>query len=120
MRFAIVGVANTLVCFAVIFVARGAGASVGVASAAGYVVGMTQGFLLNRYWTFAGVDHATPVALQIAGFVVVNLICGTLFTSLNVMLSRAMPLLVSSIVATGIVTPLSFGLNRFLVFRPRK
>lgn len=116
-RFFIVGVANTVVCFGTIFIVHGLGASVGLASAAGYVLAMIQGFLLNRFWTFAGTDHATPIALQVAGFVVVNLICGTLFTQLNVVLSRLMPLLASSVLSTGAVTPLSFALNRWVVFR---
>lgn len=130
LRFFVVGVANTIVCFGTIFLVRGTGASVGLSSAAGYAVGMTQGFLLNRYWTFAGIDHATPVPLQIAAFIVVNLICGSLFTQLNVMLvgvlqataalSASLKLLLSSIVATAIVTPLSFVLNRWIVFRPRR
>lgn len=119
VRFCLVGLANTAVTLGIIFLLRSAGASVAVASAAGYVVGMIQGFLLNRFWTFAGVDHATSTALQVVGFVVVNAICGAAFVQLNVTVSRFLPLLLSSIVATGIVTPLSFGLNRWIVFRAR-
>ncbi len=120
LRFAIVGVANTLLTYAVIWLLHdGVGTSVALASALGYVAGMIQGFVLSRLWTFAGVDHAVPVAVQVVGFIVVNLICGTLFTQANVVLSRSLPLLVSSLLATALVVPLSFALNRWVVFRAR-
>ena len=117
LRFVVVGVANTLTTYAVIWLlhARG-GVAVGPASAAGYAVGMVQGFALNRFWTFASDDHRLPVAAQLAGFVAVNLLCGALFTRANVWLSGRLPLFVASVAATALVVPLSFVLNR-LVFR---
>ena len=130
-RFVTVGLANTATCFAVIFLLRqGLGTSVGVASAGGYAVAMVQGFLLSRYWAFASDDHAVPVAAQAAGFVVVNLICGTLFTQINVLLEGLFdrsalfppgnwPLLASSVAAQASVIPVSFLLYRLIVFRTR-
>ena len=130
-RFVTVGLLNTLTCFTVIFLLRrGLGTSVGVASAGGYGIAMIQGFLLSRYWAFASDDHAVPLAAQAAGFVVVNLICGTLFTQANVWLESAFtrsgwfpsgnwPLLASSVVAQASVIPVSFLLYRLIVFRER-
>ena len=121
MRFGVVGVANTVTSYTVIWLCHvRLGASVGLASAAGYAVGMIQGFILNRFWTFAGDDHALPVAAQVAGFVVVNVICGAIFTQANVWLSAHVPLMVSSLLATALVVPLSFALNRLLIFQSRR
>lgn len=121
LRFGVVGVANTLTTYAVIWLLHARnGVAVGPASAAGYAVGMVQGYLLNRFWTFAGDDgHALPVAAQVGGFVVVNLLCGALFTRANVWLSGHLPLFVASVLATAAVVPVSFALNRLLVFRAR-
>lgn len=119
-RFIAAGLANTAVTYITIFVVRNHGATVGVASASGYILGMIQGFVLSRFWTFAGIDHVTPAALQVAGFVVVNLICGAIFTQSNVVLSHHLPLIVASVASTAIITPLSFALNRWGVFRARR
>lgn len=119
-RFVVVGLGNTALTMATIYLLReGLGASVAVASAIGFIVGMIQGFLLSRLWTFAGVDHATPVALQVVGFVVVNLICGAIFTRSNVWLSGHLPLLVASLASAAVIMPISFALNRWGVFRSR-
>ena len=119
MRFGVVGAANTAVTLAVIWVMhQGFDAPVWLASGTGYAVGMVQGFLLSRYWTFARTGHAAGTRLQAAGFVVVNLICGAIFTRLNVLFVASLPLLGASLLATVAVLPLSFALNRWFVFRP--
>ena len=121
VRFAVVGVANTLLTLAVIMLVRdGLGATVGFASAAGYVAGMIQGFILSRRWTFADIDHATPIWLQIGGFVATNLVCGALFTRVNVWLVTLLPLPLASLASAAVVMPVSFALNRWGVFRARR
>jgi putative flippase GtrA len=53
LRFATVGVANTLLTLAVIFALKGlAGTDDLRANALGYAVGLACSFLLNRRWTF--------------------------------------------------------------------
>lgn len=62
LRFALVGVSNTVVGFAVIWLAlRGFGFSDIAANATGYAVGFVWGFVLNRAWTFShrGALHAS-------------------------------------------------------------
>ena len=66
VKFGIVGVSNTLLTFAVYtLLLKVFGVWYMAASAIGFVVGATNGFLLNRRWTFA--DHVgdalTPGAL---------------------------------------------------------
>lgn len=116
IRFAVVGGSNTLVTFAVIWAMRtGLGSPVWLASAVGYGVGMVQGFVLNRFWTFGG--GGGRLGTQAVAFVGVNLVCLLVFTGVNVLLHRWFSLPVSSVLATATVMPLSFVLNRSLVFR---
>src|SRR5947209_7978835 len=64
IKFGIVGVSNTLITFAVYtLLLKVFGVWYLAASAVGFVVGATNGFLLNRRWTFAGHvgDSFTPV-----------------------------------------------------------
>jgi putative flippase GtrA len=117
LRFIVVGVANTLVTFAVIWALReGFAAPVWLASATGYGVGMLQGFILNRGWTFAATARAGRADRQALGFVAVNIACGLFFTLANVVLHRWLPLQVSSVLAAAAAMPLSFALNRWFVF----
>ncbi|MDR3419084.1 MAG: GtrA family protein [Nevskia sp.] len=65
LKFAGVGVINTLVCIAVIFgLKAGAGTGDIAANIAGYAVGLTCSFLLNRSWTFAHGGHWLPALLR--------------------------------------------------------
>src|SRR6478672_1026024 len=64
VKFGIVGVSNTLLTFAVYTVLlKGFDVWYLAASAIGFVAGATNGFLLNRRWTFRGHvgDALTPV-----------------------------------------------------------
>ncbi len=116
MRFVAVGIANTATTFATVWaLRRWTDASVGVASAAGYAVGMVQGFALNRGWTFAASDGR--VGSQAAAFVAVNVACGLVFTGANILLHRVVGLAASTLLANALVPPLSFVLYRQFVFR---
>src|SRR6476620_5771151 len=64
LKFGIVGVSNTLITFAVYTVLlKGFDVWYLAASAIGFVAGATNGFLLNRRWTFRGHvgDALTPL-----------------------------------------------------------
>jgi putative flippase GtrA len=54
LRFAAVGVLNTLLTLASFTLLTHAGCPAPIASAAGFAVGATNGYVLNRRWTFAG------------------------------------------------------------------
>ncbi len=117
LRFVVVGVLNFVVTLATVWVLREVvGAPVWLASAVGYGVGMLQGFILNRGWTFAATAPGGHIGRQALGFVVVNAICGGFFTGANVILVHWLPIQVSSIVAAAASMPLSFVLNRWFVF----
>lgn len=65
LKFAGVGVINTLLCVAVIFGLKSmAGFADVPANIAGYAVGLACSFLLNRRWTFAHDDRLLPALLR--------------------------------------------------------
>ena len=67
VRYALVGVSNTAVGFATIWVClRGFGFGDASSNAIGYVVGFTWSFVLNRAWTFSHTGHAGSGMLRYA------------------------------------------------------
>lgn len=117
VKFGIVGVSNTLLTFAVYtLLLKVFGVWYLAASAIGFVVGATNGFLLNRRWTFR--DHVgdslTPVrwAVVQGGGLAINEALLYVFVhdaSLDKLLAQAM--------ATVVVTVSTFFVNRAWTFR---
>jgi len=72
LRFALVGVSNTVVGFAAIwFCLRRLGFGDVAANATGYAVGFVWGFFLNRAWTFG---HRGPVYASLPRYALVCLV----------------------------------------------
>lgn len=118
LRFGVVGVLNTATSYLVI---RALAGLIGLpaASATGYVAGMVQSFILNRFWTFgatrpAGSGRWRGEALR---FVAVNLVCGGLFTLFTAQATPHIGLAAATVTGVALVTPLGFILNRVIVFR---
>ena len=76
-----------------------------------------QGFTLNRAWTFKDETHAATPAMQALGYVIVNVVCGSLYAALNVALVQHLPDFVSFLASLVVTVPISFALNRLFVFR---
>jgi len=117
VKFGIVGVSNTLLTFIVYtLLLKVFGVWYLIASAIGFTVGATNGFLLNRRWTFA--DHVgdslTPVrwAVVQGGGLAINEVLLYLFVdgaNLDKLLAQAF--------ATAVVTITTFFVNRAWTFR---
>lgn len=119
LKFGLVGVSNTLIAFAVYtLLLKVLGVWYLAASGIGFAVGATNGFLLNRRWTFrehVG-DALTPVrwgVVQTCGLGL-NLALVYLFVQ-----GAGMDELLGQIPATAIVTVLTFAANRSWTFRVR-
>jgi putative flippase GtrA len=117
VKFGIVGVSNTLITFAVYTVLlKVFGVWYLAASAIGFVVGATNGFLWNRRWTFR--EHVGDALTPVRWFVVQG--CGL---ALNLGLvyvfvhDAALDKLVGQACATAVVTVLTFFANRAWTFR---
>ncbi len=117
VKFGIVGVSNTLIAFAVYTVLlKVFGVWYLAASAIGFILGATNGFLLNRRWTFS--DHVgdalTPVrwgVVQGCGLAVNE---GLLYLFVH---DANLDELLGQVCATFIVTIATFLVNRAWTFR---
>jgi putative flippase GtrA len=117
VKFGIVGISNTLITFAVYTVLlKVFGVWYIAASAIGFVVGATNGFLLNRRWTFA--DHVgdayTPVRWAVVQTAGLGLNLLTLYLLVH---DAGLDELVAQAIATVLVTVSTFLVNRAWTFR---
>jgi putative flippase GtrA len=117
VKFGIVGISNTLITFIVFTVLlKVFGVWYIAASAIGFIVGATNGFLLNRRWTFA--DHVgdslTPVRWGIVQSTGLGLNLGLLYLLVH---DAGLDELVAQALATIVVTITTFLVNRAWTFR---
>jgi putative flippase GtrA len=117
VKFGIVGVSNTLLTFIVYTVLlKVFGVWYLAASAIGFIAGATNGFLLNRAWTFrehVG-DSLTPVRWAIVQSCGLAINEGMLFLFVT---EAHLDKLLSQAFATGVVTVTTFFANRAWTFR---
>ncbi|HMD51394.1 MAG TPA: GtrA family protein [Solirubrobacteraceae bacterium] len=117
VKFGIVGVSNTLLTFIVYtLLLKVFGVWYLAASAIGFIVGATNGFLLNRRWTFrehVG-DSLTPVRWGIVQTCGLALNEGLLFVFVG---EAHLNKLVAQALATVVVTVSTFLANRAWTFR---
>jgi putative flippase GtrA len=117
VKFGIVGVSNTLLTLVVYtLLLKVFGVWYLAASAIGFVVGATNGFLLNRRWTFrehVG-DALTPVRWGVvqSGGLAINE--GLLYVFVH---DAQLDKLVAQVCATAVVTVSTFIVNRAWTFR---
>jgi putative flippase GtrA len=117
IKFGIVGVSNTLLTLVVYTVLlKVFGVWYLAASAIGFIAGATNGFLLNRRWTFR--DHVgdalTPVRwaiVQGAGLAIDELMLYVLVHDAK------LDKLLAQVCATAVVTVTTFFVNRAWTFR---
>ena len=117
VKFGIVGVSNTLLTFAVYgLLLRGFGVWYLAASAVGFVVGATNGFLLNRRWTFR--DHVGDSLTPVRWAIVQGCGLGINEGLLLLFVSEAhLDKLLGQAFATAVVTITTFFANRAWTFR---
>jgi putative flippase GtrA len=117
VKFGIVGVSNTVLTFVVYtLLLKVFGVWYLLASAIGFAVGATNGFLLNRRWTFAEHvgDSRTPLrwaTVQGGGLAINEVLLYALVhgASLDKLIAQAL--------ATVVVTVTTFFVNRAWTFR---
>ena len=117
VKFGIVGLSNTLLTFAVYtLLLKGFGVWYLAASAIGFMVGATNGFLWNRRWTFrehVG-DAFTPVRWTVVQGCGLGLNEGLLYLFVD---RASLDKLLAQAFATAVVTVLTFLANRAWTFR---
>ena len=117
VKFGIVGLSNTLLTLVVYTVLlKVFGVWYLAASAIGFVVGATNGFLLNRRWTFrehVG-DALTPVRWAIVQSCGLAIDEGLLYLFVH---DAHVDKLLAQVFATAVVTVTTFFVNRAWTFR---
>jgi putative flippase GtrA len=119
VKFGIVGISNTLLTFAVYgLLLKVFGVWYLAASAIGFIVGATNGFLLNRRWTFRGHvgDALTPVRWAVVQSCGLGINEGLLYLFVQ---HARLDKLLAQVFATGVVTVTTFLANRAWTFRAR-
>lgn len=117
LRFAVVGVSNTVIFFLVYtLLVQVFGVWYLLASAIGFVAGAINGFLLNRSWTFRGHrgDALTPVRWGVVQSCGLGLDEALLYLLVK---GAGMDKLVAQAVAIGVVVVVTFVANRAWTFR---
>jgi putative flippase GtrA len=117
VKFGIVGVSNTLLTFAVYgLLLKVFGVWYLAASAIGFTAGATNGFLLNRRWTFRGHvgDALTPVRWAIVQGCGLGINEGLLYLFVH---DARLDKLLAQACATAVVTISTFFANRAWTFR---
>ena len=117
IKFGIVGVSNTLLTLVVYTVLlKGFGVWYLAASAIGFIVGATNGFLLNRRWTFR--DHVGDALTPVRWAIVQGAGLGLNEAMLYVLVHDAkLDKLLAQVCATALVTVTTFFANRAWTFR---
>jgi putative flippase GtrA len=117
VKFGIVGIANTLLTFAVYtLLLKVFGVWYLAASAIGFVVGTINSFLLNRRWTFRGHvgDAYTPVRWSVVQCCGLGVNEGLLYVFVH---QAQVDKLLAQAFATAVVTVSTFFANRAWTFR---
>jgi putative flippase GtrA len=119
VKFGLVGVSNTLLTFAIYtLLLKVFGVWYLAASAIGFAVGATNGFLLNRRWTFrehVG-DSLTPVRWAVVQGLGLAVNLGLLYVFVH---DAKLDKLLAQACATIVVTISTFFANRAWTFRMR-
>jgi len=117
IRFALVGLLNTGIDFAVFLALMAVpGTPVLLANACGYGVGVLSSFLLNRSFTFRVHRDDAPLARRLPVFVALNLV-GLALSSLVVgLLVPAVPPLAAKVAATVATFAWNYWSSRRFVF----
>ena len=115
LRFAVVGVSNTLLTLVTFALLDGVGMPAPAASALAFAVGAVNGYVLNRSWTFRSSRRGVSTIVRYAavqGFGAASSAAGVALASADLSLHR----LVAEAAVLPAVTILTYALARTIVF----
>ncbi|UAJ09806.1 GtrA family protein [Glacieibacterium megasporae] len=117
LRFLTVGVANTLLTLAIIYLLMHLGVDYRVANAVGYLVGFVVSFVLNRNWTFAHEGHWVA---SLARWLVVAAVAygGNLLTVVVLHQWLGVDARLAQLGGMPVYTLISYAGGRFFAFTP--
>jgi putative flippase GtrA len=117
IKFGLVGVANTLICFALLFfLDKVMGLGYQIANPIAYFLSTLNSFYLNKKWTFKSEGKARKEGALF--FVVIGCAWGVQYLFLNYLVeSLRMDDMVAQIVGMVIFTGLNFLGQKFITFK---
>jgi putative flippase GtrA len=119
IRFGLVGVLNTAVTLAVIFVLmKGLRVHYALSNCIGYLLGFLNSFVLNKKWTFRSKGN---VGIEGVLFVAVFGVCYLIQLGALVFLKETMSIKAdySQLLAMAVYTGFNFMLNKVITFKNR-
>jgi putative flippase GtrA len=120
IKYGIVGIGNTLVTAAVIWVMmKLLGCPDVLSNITGYVAGLLNSFILNKQWTFKSSDSWTGSAIR---FGMVFGVCYLLQLGLLLYLNRRLSIdpYYNQLIAMVFYTAINFLMNKFYTFKEQK
>jgi putative flippase GtrA len=120
IKYGIVGISNTIVTAAVIWVMMKLfGCPAVLSNLTGYVAGVLNSFILNKQWTFKSSDDWMDSAIR---FGTVFGICYLLQLGLLFYLDRYLPIdpYYNQLIAMVFYTVINFLMNKFYTFKEQK
>ena len=117
IKYGIVGVANTLITAAVIWVMMKIfGCSAVLSNAIGYVAGVLNSFVMNKLWTFQSQDGWMGSALR---FGIAFGICYLLQLGVMLYLNKTLTIdpYYNQLIAMAFYTAANFLINKFYTFK---
>jgi putative flippase GtrA len=116
VKFAIVGVCNTLVALVSYAVFLALGVPYATAGALGWVLGVLNGYTWHRIWTFDGAEHRMSLLARYSavGSIGLGLNTGLLALLISVVGIDELP---AEFLALPVVALTTFLINRYWVFR---
>ena len=124
-RYLAVGVLNTLIDVGLFAGLTGwLGLPTLAANTLAYSVGILNGYILNRLWTYGdrpgktiGVQFSQFVTVSLVALMINNLVVGSLTPPLSMLISSGAGALLAKAIATGASLGWNFLLNHFWTFR---
>ena len=114
VTYNIVGIANTLVGFSIIFGLMFAGLGATASNAVGYAIGAVLSYILNKKYTFKSTDKSKLLAVKF--FMVLGV--SYLFNLITLQwLLTFLNAYISQLIAGAVYTVSSFLLAKFIVFK---
>ncbi|MBM3486055.1 MAG: GtrA family protein [Alphaproteobacteria bacterium] len=118
VRFAIVGVINTAIDFAIFSALHfGVGFGIVAANVLAFLVAVTNSFIMNRAWTFAGRKGSGRIRYQLPMFVALNTVGLVLSTVTVLALSEMMQVLAAKVCAIVVVFLWNYATIQRFVYR---
>ncbi len=117
LKFIVVGMLNTAISLAVIYVCMFLGMYYKIANLTGYAVGVINSFIWNKHWVFRA--KGGNVYREIGLFGITFLICyGVQYLMLLLLVNQLeVNTYISQFLAMGIYTVSNFLLNRLITFK---